>query len=148
MTLACQSSSCPQAGHAFAFADDTAAPSMQTPNGFRAVSPEAPVTPANSSETFPQHSTSAPSPCYLTADACLSTQAIPAVQAALADEPRGEASSSSSASASGLQEQAASEASSHSLGGSADSEPGVNAATAGWTSQLPWLIPHHPLLDL
>lgn len=124
--LECQSGSYSLTVNATAAADDAAAP-----NEFRAVSPEAPVTPANSSEIFPQHSTSAPSPRYLTADACLATQAIPAVQAALADEPGGEASSSSSASASALQEQVTSEGSSHSLGGSADFEPGVNAATAG-----------------
>lgn len=104
---------------------------MQTPNGFRAVSPEAPVTPANSSETFPQHSTSAPSPSYLTTDACLATEAIPAVQAALADEPHGDASSSSNASASASQEQALSEGSLHSLEGNAESEPGAKAATTG-----------------
>ncbi len=58
---------------------------MLTPNGFRAVSPEAPATPANSSETFPQHSTSAASPSYIISDACLASQAVPAVQATAVD---------------------------------------------------------------
>lgn len=59
---------------------------MLTPNGFRAVSPEAPATPANSSETFPQHSTSAASPSYTTTtDACLGSQAVPAVQTTAVD---------------------------------------------------------------
>lgn len=104
---------------------------MQTPNGFRAVSPEAPVTPANSSETFPQHSTSATSPSYVTGDACLATQALPAVQAALADEPSGDAASSSSASASGSQEPALSESSLHRFVGNAESRSAAKAATAG-----------------
>ena len=58
---------------------------MQTPNGFRAVSPEAPVTPANSSETFPQHSTSAPSPSYTATEAFLASQPSAIPQAAAVD---------------------------------------------------------------
>ncbi len=58
---------------------------MLTPNGYRAVSPEAPATPANSSETFPQHSISTASPPYTATDACLASQAVPAVQATAVD---------------------------------------------------------------
>lgn len=69
-----------------ACADKSAATSsMQTPNGFRAVSPEAPVTPANPSETFPQHSTSASSPSNISTEACLASQRDPAAQTAGAD---------------------------------------------------------------
>lgn len=113
-----------------AAAESAASSSTHTPSGFRAVSPEAPVTPANSSETFPQHSTSAPSPSYLSTDACLATEAVPAMAAALTDGDQHDAGSSAS-STSTSQEQAPSEASLQSLNGQPDSEPGATAATAG-----------------
>lgn len=118
----------------------TATSSMQTPNGFRAVSPEAPVTPANSSEVFPQHSTSAPSPSYISTDACLATHAIPAQQAAAVDHDEstsptstGSASHEPIESADHSGDNSADE-SLRSLDRRADSDPGVTPATAGSAS--------------
>ena len=105
----------------------TASSSMLTPNGFRAVSPEAPATPANSSETFPQHSTSAASPSYTTTDACLASQAGPAVQATAVDNANSTSpTSTSSASHEPVQsaDQSADE-SSQSLDRRDGSDPGV-----------------------
>ncbi len=118
----------------------TASSSVQTPSGFRAVSPEAPVTPANSSETFPQHSSSAPSPSYISTDACLASQAIPAVQAAAVDHDESTSPTSTGSpshepvqSPDDSADQSADE-SVHSLDRRAESDPGVTAATAGSAS--------------
>ena len=112
--------------------------SMQTPNAFRAVSPEAPVTPANSSETFPQHGTSAPSPSCISTDACLASQALPTAQAADAHEEEEPTSPTSSGSGSQNPVQSAdhqsADGSLHSLDRQAESEPGATAATAGSAS--------------
>lgn len=105
---------------------------MLTPNGFRAVSPEAPVTPANSSETFPQHSTSAPSPSYISTDACLASQAAPALQAAAVDHDESTSPTSTGSvshepvqSADHAADQSADE-SVQSLDRRAESDPGMN----------------------
>ena len=111
--------------------------SMLTPNGFRAVSPEAPVTPANSSETFPQHCTSAPSPSYISTEACLASQPESAAAAAAAADQDESTSPSSTRSPSHQRVPSAD----HSADGSlpsldrrAESDPGVTAATAGSAS--------------
>ncbi|KAL0051235.1 hypothetical protein WJX82_004155 [Trebouxia sp. C0006] len=115
----------------------TASSSMLTPNGFRAVSPEAPATPANSSETFPQHSTSAASPSYTTTtDACLASQAVPAVQTTAVDHANSTSPTSrSSASHEPVQsaDQSADE-SLQSLDRRDGSDPGAIEATAGSAS--------------
>ncbi|KAL0026664.1 hypothetical protein WJX79_002501 [Trebouxia sp. C0005] len=114
----------------------TASSSTLTPNGFRAVSPEAPATPANSSEIFPQHSTSAASPSYTTTDACLASQAPPAVQATAVDHATSSSPTSrSSASHEPVQsaDQSADE-SLQSLDRGDGSDPGVTGATAGSAS--------------
>lgn len=110
--------------------------SMQTPNGFRAVSPEAPVTPANSSETFPQHSTSAPSPSYISTEACLASQPEPAAQAAEADHDESTSPTSTGSPSHGRVPSAdrSADGSLPSLDRRAESDPGAAAATAGSAS--------------
>lgn len=117
-------------------ADNAATSSMQTPSGFRAVSPEAPVTPANSSETFPQHSTPAPSPPCISTEACLASQPDPAAPTAATEHDE---STSPTSTASGSEENAPS--ADHSADGSlpnlerqAESDQGATAATAGSAS--------------
>lgn len=111
---------------------------MQTPNGFRAVSPEAPVTPANSSETFPQHSTSAPSPSYTSSEACLASQPNAAAQAATAaDHDESTSQTSTTGSASNDRVPSGDHSADGSLSGfdrRAESDPGVGAGTAGSAS--------------
>ena len=115
-------------------ADTAATSSMQTPSGFRAVSPEAPVTPANSSETFPQHSTPAPSPPYISTEACLASQPDPAAAAAATDHDE---STSPTSTGSASQDNAPS--ADHSADGplpnlERQAESGATAATAGSAS--------------
>lgn len=110
---------------------------MQTPNGFRAVSPEAPATPANSSEIFLQHSTSAaPSPSYISTEACLASQPYPEAPAAATDHDES-ISPTSTGSASHERVPSAD----HSADGAlpnldrqSESDPGATAATAGSAS--------------
>ena len=116
-----------------ACADKAAATSsMQTPNGFRAVSPEAPVTPANPSETFPQHSTSASSPSNISTEACLASQRDPAAQAAGAD-PNESTSPTSTGSPSHERVPSAGQSADDSLPSldpQAESDPAATAASA------------------
>lgn len=134
--------SAPQPDHGKRLADEavtaSSSSSMQTPSAFRAVSPEAPVTPANSSEIFPQHSTSAPSPSCISTDACLASRALPTAQAAVAHEEEEPTSPTSSGSGSQNPVQSAdhqsADGSLHSLDRQVDSDPGATAATAGSAS--------------
>lgn len=105
---------------------------MQTPSGFRAVSPEAPVTPANSSETFPQHSTSVPSPSCISTEACLASQPIPLAQAAAADHDDSSSPTSTDSPSHKRESSADTSADSSlpSLDRRARSDPGATAATA------------------